>query len=203
MHRHPLAWLTPMRRDRLICRHLDAGVPLKVLAVAAGISLQIVSKRLSRYRSGGVSALAMYTPPHRQNPHGSSLERRTRDERPRAGQVEQPRSQSSWAALPVVAPRRHDPWRHETAGPPRACRPSEEPTAGDPRVWGPTTARGAQWPSVTSALIGRAIGCGSLHDLMRKYIIRSPLSGSVQRAGRIPWGFYFCLRLRSRGRASP
>jgi len=43
MHRHPLARLTPMRRDRLICRHLDAGVPLKVLVVAAGISLQTAS----------------------------------------------------------------------------------------------------------------------------------------------------------------
>jgi len=32
-----------MRRDRLNCRHLDAGVPLKALAVAAGISLQTAS----------------------------------------------------------------------------------------------------------------------------------------------------------------
>jgi len=39
MHRHLLARLTPMRQDRLICRHLDAGVPLKALALAAGISL--------------------------------------------------------------------------------------------------------------------------------------------------------------------
>jgi len=45
------------------------------------------------------------------------------------------------------------------------CRPkhSEEPIAGDPAIWGSTTARGSPWPSVTSALISRVIGCGSLH----------------------------------------
>jgi len=50
MHRHPLARLTPIRR------HLDAGVPLKILAVVAvAISPRNASTRLARYRSGGVS----------------------------------------------------------------------------------------------------------------------------------------------------
>ena len=58
MHSHPLARLTPVSRERLIRRHLDEGVPLKALAVQAGISLRSAYKWLARYRSGGVAALA-------------------------------------------------------------------------------------------------------------------------------------------------
>jgi len=58
MHSHPLARLTPISRERLIRRHLDEGVPLKALAAQAGISLRTAYKWLSRFRAGGVAALA-------------------------------------------------------------------------------------------------------------------------------------------------
>jgi len=58
MHSHPNARLTPISRERLICRHLDDGVPLKALAAEAGISLRSAYKWLARFRDGGVTALA-------------------------------------------------------------------------------------------------------------------------------------------------
>ncbi|MCP9773900.1 IS481 family transposase [Synechococcus sp. Tobar12-5m-g] len=58
MHSHPNARLTPIGRERLICRHLDDGVPLKALAAEAGISLRSAYKWLARFRDGGLAALA-------------------------------------------------------------------------------------------------------------------------------------------------
>jgi transposase InsO family protein len=58
MHSHPNARLTPISRERLICRHLNDGVPLKALAAEAGISLRSAYKWLARFRDGGVTALA-------------------------------------------------------------------------------------------------------------------------------------------------
>jgi len=58
MHSHPNARLTPIGRERLICRHLDDGVPLKALASQAGISLRSAYKWLARFRAGGIAALA-------------------------------------------------------------------------------------------------------------------------------------------------
>jgi len=58
----------------------------------------------------------------------------------------------------------------------------EEPTAGNPAIWGSTTARGAPWPLVTSALISHVIGCGSLHDPMRKCTY-----GVLPRLGLVRW----------------
>jgi len=58
MHSHPNARLTPISRERLICRHLDDGVPLKALAAETGISLRSAYKWLARFRDGGVTALA-------------------------------------------------------------------------------------------------------------------------------------------------
>ena len=58
MHSHPNARLTPISRERLICRHLDDGVPLKALAAEARISLRSAYKWLARFRDGGVTALA-------------------------------------------------------------------------------------------------------------------------------------------------
>jgi transposase InsO family protein len=58
MHSHPNARLTPIGRERLICRHLDDGVPLKALASQAGISLRNAYKWLARFRAGGIAALA-------------------------------------------------------------------------------------------------------------------------------------------------
>ena len=58
MHSHPLARLTQVSRERLIRRHLDEGLPLKVLAAKAGISLRNAYKRLACFRAGGVAAQA-------------------------------------------------------------------------------------------------------------------------------------------------
>ena len=58
MHSHPNARLTPIGRERLICRHLDDGVPLKALAAEAGITLRSAYKWLARFRDGGLAALA-------------------------------------------------------------------------------------------------------------------------------------------------
>jgi transposase InsO family protein len=58
MHSHPNARLTPFGRERLVRRHLDDGVPLKVLAGQAGISLRSAFKWLARFRQGGPAALA-------------------------------------------------------------------------------------------------------------------------------------------------
>ena len=58
MHSHPNARLTQRGRERLVRRHLDDGVPLKVLAAQAGISLRSAFKWLARFRAGGPAALA-------------------------------------------------------------------------------------------------------------------------------------------------
>ena len=58
MHSHPLARLTPISRERLIRRYIEQGIPLHDLAVQAGISLRTAYKWLSRFRDGGVAALA-------------------------------------------------------------------------------------------------------------------------------------------------
>jgi transposase len=58
MHRHPLARLTPISRERVIRRHLDEGVPLKALAAQAGIRLRSAYQWLARFGDGGVAALA-------------------------------------------------------------------------------------------------------------------------------------------------
>ena len=58
MHSHPNARLTPISRERLICRHLDDGVPLKALAAEAGFSLRSAYTWVARFRDGGVTALA-------------------------------------------------------------------------------------------------------------------------------------------------
>jgi len=90
MHRHLLARLTPLRQDRLICRHLDAGgaaqgpcprrwnQPVDRIQVAWSVPLR------RRFGIGGSIALGL-------------------------GRLSNFDTQSSWAALPVVAPRRHDP----------------------------------------------------------------------------------------------
>jgi transposase len=57
MHTHPNARLTAVGRERLVRRHIDEAVPLTNLASQAGISLRTAYKWLSRYRSGGASAL--------------------------------------------------------------------------------------------------------------------------------------------------
>jgi len=129
----------------------------------------------------------MHTPPHRQDPHGSSLERRMRDERPRAGQVEQPRSQSSWAALPEVPetsrrPRPLGSWPLPSDGSPsqgsavagvpqtngtaerfiKTCLEGwEEPTAGDPAIWESTRGglHGPRWPQPSSVAPSAADRC--------------------------------------------
>jgi hypothetical protein len=48
MHRHPLARLTPINRERLIRRYLAEGLPLNILATQAGISLRSAYKWLAR-----------------------------------------------------------------------------------------------------------------------------------------------------------
>jgi len=50
--------LTVVSRERLIRRHLEERVPLRVLAAHAGISLRTAYKWLARYRAGGSAALA-------------------------------------------------------------------------------------------------------------------------------------------------
>jgi hypothetical protein len=58
MDSHPMAWLTPLSRERLIFRHIDEHLPLKALAAEAGISLCTVYQWLARYCSGGRTSLA-------------------------------------------------------------------------------------------------------------------------------------------------
>ena len=50
--------LTVLSRERLIRRHLEEHLPLRVLAAQAGISLRTAYKWLARYRAGGAAALA-------------------------------------------------------------------------------------------------------------------------------------------------
>ena len=57
MHTHPNARLTPLGRERLLRRHIEARLPLPTLAAHAGISIRTAYKWLARYRSGGASAL--------------------------------------------------------------------------------------------------------------------------------------------------
>ena len=57
MHTHPNARLTPLGRERLLRRHIEARLPLPTLAAQAGISIRTAYKWLARYRSGGASAL--------------------------------------------------------------------------------------------------------------------------------------------------
>ena len=56
MHTHPNARLTPLGRERLLRRHIEARLPLPTLAAQAGISIRTAYKWLARYRSGGASA---------------------------------------------------------------------------------------------------------------------------------------------------
>jgi len=58
MHSHPISRLTVVSRERLIRRHQEERVPLRVLAAHAGISLRTAYKWLARYRAGGTAALA-------------------------------------------------------------------------------------------------------------------------------------------------
>jgi hypothetical protein len=51
----PLARLTPISREHLIRRHLEEGVPLKVLMARAGICLRSAYKLLARFRDGFVA----------------------------------------------------------------------------------------------------------------------------------------------------
>ena len=57
MHTHPNPRLTALGRELLVCRHIDAYVPLAKLALQAGFSLRTASKWLARFRSGGSAAL--------------------------------------------------------------------------------------------------------------------------------------------------
>jgi hypothetical protein len=57
MHTHPNARLTPLGRERLLCRHIDHGESLISVSALAGMSARTAYKWLARYRSGGASAL--------------------------------------------------------------------------------------------------------------------------------------------------
>jgi hypothetical protein len=58
MHRHLMARLTQLSRERLNHRHLDEHLRLKALAAEVGISLCTADRWLARYRSGGHTSLA-------------------------------------------------------------------------------------------------------------------------------------------------
>jgi hypothetical protein len=88
MHSHHLARLRPISRERLFRRHLDEGVPLKVLAAQAGDNLHSAYKSLGRCREGDVAAPNLKSLPHRQYPQGFPLHQLSGDERPRGGPVQ-------------------------------------------------------------------------------------------------------------------
>ena len=88
MHSHPLARLRPISRERLFRRHLDEGVPLKVLALQAGDNLRSAYKSLGRCRDGNVAAPNLQSRPHLQDPQGFPLNQLSGDERPGAGPVQ-------------------------------------------------------------------------------------------------------------------
>ena len=58
MHSHPLARLTPINRELLIRLHIEQDIPLRDLAIQAGISLRTAYKWLALFRQGGSPALA-------------------------------------------------------------------------------------------------------------------------------------------------
>jgi hypothetical protein len=57
IHTRAIAQLTLLGRERLVRRHIDDGFALAELAAQARISLLSAYKWLTRYRSGGVTAL--------------------------------------------------------------------------------------------------------------------------------------------------
>jgi hypothetical protein len=139
MHSHPIARLTPLSRDRLLCRYLVDHLPFKALGAEAGISLRTAYKWLFRYRSGGHTFLvdtrstptaerrgppapAFHPQEDRQGRRCSPVEGRTGYEVPGPRKAAKPGAQASCAAVSVGEAAGHDSCRHQTAGPVRAYR---------------------------------------------------------------------------------